>query len=199
MDKKEKKAIRMKILDLLDNDPDNPEIQRLSKLLGEEDSFTPRTRKPKKTHFHTDPEKYIELRLAGKRMKEIAEYFGISYKELKNEITILMKREIIPKGVIPRGIGNLLNRMTKEEYLAKKEQGLTDEAIAKELGLSKTAFTTKRKEWGIEFKKKKERNIITEQEYREMKYQLMTDYQIVKEKGMHHKTLLQYKRIWGVI
>ena len=190
----------MRILDLLDTDPNNPEIQRLSKLLSKVDPETEKPRKPRtrKTHYFVDPEKYIQLRKQGMSMEATAEHFGTTYQVLKCEVVVMMQKGIIPKGAIPRGTGNLKNRMTKKEYLEKKTSGISDEEIAKQLGLSKTSFTRKRKEWGIEGRTRKHINKITLEEYRQMKYDLLTDYQIATKIGVCANTLKNYKRKWGI-
>jgi hypothetical protein len=206
MDKKQKKAIRLKIIQLMDSpNPDYTEIHRLSSMLGvkvkkEKPLKVNKTNwsRVKKTNFHVEPNKYIELRNEKKSMEEIAEYFGCPLNILISEVNILRKNEVIPPGAIPYGRGKKIT-ITKEEYLSKKEQGYTDEKIAKELGFSTRNLFRKRKEWGITLKIKKVSNLILEEEYRALKIQKKTDKEIANIKGMNRCTLQNYKRKWGII
>jgi transposase len=165
----------MKILELLDSpNPDEAEIKRLGKLIGEEKEVV--KQKVKGRELLINPEDYIRLRKEGKKRDEICEIFGIEMKVLQTEVQLMRDRGILKKGEIDSKVPRRFV-LTKEEYL-EESKTKSDAQIAREYGVSRITVSVKRYRWGLPPKNKK----VT------LSY---TEYQIYKEKGMTDKAIEQ--------
>jgi transposase len=196
VDKKEKKAIRMKILDLLDKDPDNPEIQRLSNLLKKDkkDETGKVIERGYKRKF-VDPEKYIELRNQNFTMNEIADFFGCSIKLLISEVSILRSQGLIKKGDTKAGRQRI--KLTKEQYLKFKKDGLSDLEIAREIDAHPSSIKNFKRRCNIpDLRNTTEK--ITKEEYLLKKEQGLSDEKISNEYGVGRWTLYRKRKLWGI-
>lgn len=196
LDRKERKAIRMKLIQLLDiPNADQNEIKRLGSLLKRDVSEQVKTRKVTVNPKFVDPEKYIELRLEGKSQKEIADYFNCTLPQLKSELSNLRKKGVIPKGATKKGRDK--TRLTKEEYLEYRKTISSDMKLAEILGVHHTTIKNMKSGWGLSGRHKKY-NVISKDEYLEMKKQGMKDWEIEVTNGLHKYSLYKYKIKWGL-
>jgi transposase len=166
VDKKEKKAIRMKILYLLDKDPDNPEIQQLSNLLASPEkvkqegnkqrlkSLKETNRKKNGEPLLFDVKIYIDMRNQGISRAIIADHFGVDLDQLQKELLRARKRgELKPGDIKTRNSRDII--FTKEMYLECKEQGMQEQEIMKKFGIHANSFIARKREWGIRIQEKK--------------------------------------------
>jgi DNA-binding CsgD family transcriptional regulator len=217
VDRKEKKAIRLRITQLLDsNNPNYEEIQRLSKLLGKvEEKEKPILLKvhdeeknvtEDKIGIHTrvykiSPEKYLELKFEGKTRSEIAKYYNMTTNELVSEVKSLKHFGLLPKDSGLRG-KNLVNRLPKERYYHLKEEGYTEVEICRIYKVSHQTLIDYKKKHGIELDMRgrpSKRDIVSRDEYLEYKSQGLALWQISKLLKVSRNTLWNLRKEWGLL
>ena len=187
MDRKTKKAIRLKIVQLLDSpNPDKKEIERLGKLLSQKEDKTTRMITRKKV---VDAETYIFLRNQGYSMAEVAAHFKCSLEKLRSEVTMLRNRGVIPKNATPYGNRGRA-KISREDYMQLSESGKSDTQISEEMNLCRSTLVKWKREWGIRHNKK---ITITVDEYLEYKHQGMSDIEIENKLGYSRSALYKFK------
>lgn len=194
MDKKTKKAIRLRIIQLLDSEnPNYSEIQRLSKMLGVEAPVARASRRKEKV---VEVEVFVKMRNEGYSHQEIADYYGITKKRLKSEVIMLYRKGDLKGGVTPTGRNPVL-KLSREDYLALKEKGMSDMNISKMFGVPHCQISYKRAKWGMIPQKNKVK--ISKEEFLEMKNSGLTIKEIAARTNLSRNGLYNYRKNWGLV
>lgn len=204
MDRKQKRAIRFKITQLLNSpNPDYNEINRLYGMLGvRQEPKVPEVKKRGKQIDYRKPfisaEEYIKLRGANKSKIQIAAMYNVTVYRLEMELQLLRYRGELKKGILKNGRGLKLG-ITVKRYLAYKEQGLKDCEIAEKYGVSGSVVSEFKKRNNIKLKfSYKKTKPIPKEEYFELRNKGWTLIKIAEYFGVHKQTLQKRREGWAM-
>jgi transposase len=203
MDKKQLRAIRLRIADLLDSpNPDEAEIKRLGKLLGEPDEEAERkckTRKPRVKYNigKVKASEYIKMREKGLNMRQIAEHYKITLEQLSAELSKLRRDGELLPGLLRMGREPHIT-LTLKKYEAYKKRGVTDREISRIEEISTCSLVRLKRNWGLKIGEIPTLT-LTKEKYLELQAEGVSNTKIAQMFNTHRSSIYNLRKRWELL